>query len=269
MNNLSISYLRGNQNKWQEGNRFYKADLMGYESISEVLVDELCLCTPDINCLHYYLEYKIRNTNPVYCCYSENFLAKEEQEYTLLDILKSVGKESYLDNLEGDALLYFLLEEIKRVTNYSEFEILEYIGKILYLDSIILNEDRHLNNISFIRNGNSWRFAPVFDNGLSLLSDVSKYLMYDKHLGAMINGVRSKPFSDSFRVQLSYLKDIIPPIKLDIALFKKRMFYIQQEELFQFAVPFKQDCFKRALKVLYKRLNELEGIAWNQYPLIM
>lgn len=35
---------------------------------------------------------------------------------------------------------------------------------------IILNEDRHLNNLALIFDGNSFKPSPIFDNGLSLFT---------------------------------------------------------------------------------------------------
>lgn len=42
-----------------------------------------------------------------------------------------------------------------------------YLDTCICLDAIIRNEDRHFNNFALILD----RFAPLFDHGLSLLSD--------------------------------------------------------------------------------------------------
>ena len=45
-----------------------------------------------------------------------------------------------------------------------------YLSKVLTLDMICLNEDRHLNNLALIMRGNDFYPAPIFDNGVSLLT---------------------------------------------------------------------------------------------------
>ncbi len=46
----------------------------------------------------------------------------------------------------------------------------EYLKKIFTLDRITLNEDRHLNNLAVLSQGNQFVPAPIFDNGVSLLT---------------------------------------------------------------------------------------------------
>ena len=51
------------------------------------------------------------------------------------------------------------------------------IARLLTFDALILNEDRHTNNILFLYDPTqkSWQLAPIFDNGLSLLSVEKDY----------------------------------------------------------------------------------------------
>jgi hypothetical protein len=56
-------------------------------------------------------------------------------------------------------------------------EVSRQIAQMLAFDAFILNEDRHTNNILFLFDpiSENWSLAPIFDNGLSLLSDVKDY----------------------------------------------------------------------------------------------
>ena len=45
-----------------------------------------------------------------------------------------------------------------------------YKRQIFMLDMICLNEDRHLNNLAIIMNGDKFTPAPIFDNGIALLT---------------------------------------------------------------------------------------------------
>ena len=70
-------------------------------------------------------------------------------------------------------------------------DIAKSVDKMLVLDYIIANEDRHLNNFGLIRNAETLEWiatAPIFDSGSSL--------GYDKHAGLIISesGMECKPF---------------------------------------------------------------------------
>ena len=72
---------------------------------------------------------------------------------------------------------------------------------ILELDCLTLNEDRHTNNLAVLRNEETkeFRLCPIFDNGLSLLSDLNDYPLTDD-LYTCIERVQAKPF-DSDHVE--------------------------------------------------------------------
>lgn len=74
-------------------------------------------------------------------------------------------------------------------------DITEYLVSTLYFDKLILNEDRHLNNLGIIRKADgSYRQAPIFDNGLGLLA--REQFWGDMDLVYAINRVRYKPFGN-------------------------------------------------------------------------
>ena len=49
----------------------------------------------------------------------------------------------------------------------------QYLNILVQLDLLVLNTDRHMNNIGVIYNSvtNTFRFAPIYDNGQSLRTD--------------------------------------------------------------------------------------------------
>jgi len=60
----------------------------------------------------------------------------------------------------------------------------EQIRKMYLLDSLILNQDRHLGNLGFLFNNDTFEivdFAPVFDFNLSMLCDAKPIDMIDHH----------------------------------------------------------------------------------------
>jgi len=74
------------------------------------------------------------------------------------------------------------------------------LNRMLAIDYIIANEDRHWNNFGFVRNANTlvWiGLAPVYDSGTSL--------WYDKRVGVR---VESKPFLSDHAEQIKLVDDL-------------------------------------------------------------
>jgi hypothetical protein len=82
----------------------------------------------------------------------------------------------------------------------------DYLNKMLTLDYIIANTDRHFNNFGVIRNAESLEWvgpAPIFDSGTSLWHDAE--IGIDK-IGAG-NKNKSKPFRSTHREQIKMVND--------------------------------------------------------------
>lgn len=78
-----------------------------------------------------------------------------------------------------------------------------YLATVFELDALLLNEDRHTNNLAVIRDdtAKAFRLCPIFDHGLSLLSDTGDYPL-EQDAYNCIAKVRAKPFSDDFQEQV-------------------------------------------------------------------
>ena len=68
-----------------------------------------------------------------------------------------------------------------------EYDCSEYLSQILSLDALLLNPDRHFNNLGVIINNQTGccRTAPIFDNGAALLSNYRDYpcdIPFEEHL---------------------------------------------------------------------------------------
>jgi len=75
------------------------------------------------------------------------------------------------------------------------------LDKMLVLDYIILNEDRHYNNFGFIRNAETLQWlgcAPVFDSGTSLWYNTQR----------VGSSTESKPFRKSHAEQIKLVEDL-------------------------------------------------------------
>ncbi len=143
--------------------------IIGHECVNELIVDRL-LSVLGIDHLSYRLihaeiEVDGKNTE-TWLCASEDFKKAGEGKIAL-DVYYQA------ERIRGESPLEFSLRQ-----GWGE-----YIYRMLAVDYLILNRDRHGANIEVLRNSRekTIRLAPLFDHGLSLLfscrrmEDVEKY----------------------------------------------------------------------------------------------
>jgi len=153
----SQSALGGRKIYYKLSNYEKDSGIVGHENINEIIVDRL-LTVLGVEHLHYQLIYADieidGRTHTAYVCASEDFKDRGESKVALDALYKA-------DRMAGETEYDFC----KRLG----FD--EYIDRMLAVDYIILNRDRHGANIEVLRNArkHSLRIAPLFDHGLSLL----------------------------------------------------------------------------------------------------
>lgn len=190
---------KGAQRKYYEDNKWYKENHVGYEGVAEHLASLVLSCS---NIEHYvwYDKCKINGKNG---CVSDNFLSKNEA-YISLDRLHDMyigGKISDIVYERQD-----INERIEYVENfvkeYTDLDIHDYLAKMLTFDALILNTDRHFNNIGIVCDAkeNKYKFAPIFDNGRSLLSETAIF-PFDVSIEENIKNVMGKPFAANLEYQ--------------------------------------------------------------------
>lgn len=196
---------KGNQTKWLYKGIWYKADHMGYEALSEVVVSEL-LKKSNIENFVVYKPVEINYQGEMFRgCESNNF--KEKDQYIIpLERLHrmtvGVGLAGTLVHKdETEARIKYTADFVEAETGLRDVG--KYITILTEIDAFFLNEDRHTNNIAVIRNEKTKEFslAPIFDNGLSVLSDIHDYPI-ENDVYKCITEVRAKPFNISFDEQL-------------------------------------------------------------------
>lgn len=201
------SSSKGDQSKWRIGNKWVKQNSRGYENLSEY-VASLILKSSTLASDEYVVYYPCKLLFPTcqtyFGCYSYDFRDKK-QEVTL-ERLFEMNFQTTSDILSDNRLstldkFNIIVEKIKEFTN---LDIKNSFARMLAFDALILNEDRHTNNILFLYDINSftWQLAPLFDHGLSLLSDEKDYPQ-NIELDILIRQVKSKPFNTSFKKQLA------------------------------------------------------------------
>lgn len=155
------------------------------EVISSVVADILGL-----NSVKYTLLFD--DEYPYSVC--EDFVNKEEDFVTAYQIGKVLKK-----NNSDNAYTHF----VKCANHLGIKNIEDYLDKLIVFDFIIANEDRHFNNLGFIRNAKTLEFvgpSPIFDSGAAfgfdkLTSDIKPF-----------KDIISKPFQSNPLEQLKLVK---------------------------------------------------------------
>ena len=78
------------------------------------------------------------------------------------------------------------------------------------LDAFFLNEDRHTNNIAVLYDTEKdcYELSPIFDQGLSLLADISYDFSLEQPLEDCTKRVEAKPFDSSFVQQVDAAEEL-------------------------------------------------------------
>ncbi len=203
---------KGNQLKFCRDGIWYKADYLGYEGLAEYVVSKL-LGYSDLK-KDEYVDYELEeieyNGNIFKACKSRDF-SNGWNLITLERLFKKVygkGLNYTVRTLtDHEKRLKVLVDQVERITGIVGFG--EYMNKLLTIDAVFLNEDRHTHNIAVLTNEkNEFKLAPVFDNGAALLSDITlEYPVTIDHI-TLIDKVKPKTFCEDFSEQLEISENI-------------------------------------------------------------
>ena len=183
------SYL-GAQKKWvTNSHTWFKRDILGGEAVSETLVSlflSSCLNITEFEA--GFVAYGVSTTGSN-LCYSYSFLKEGESFIPLYDAIKALKpKEQEFMDFEGK--LEYIDSVYEGVLGYS---CKRWLLRVLTLDVMFRNTDRHLSNLGFIsdRKGNL-RIAPIFDNGMSIGVSEGSYFDLSNTISGL--GFQIKPY---------------------------------------------------------------------------
>ena len=210
LNSIGLSQTsKGVLLKWTSENNYYKSGALHYGIFNKIQPIVECICSAirvslGFNGVNYKLELiKSKGSEDfepqdILCCVSENFLKPDE---TLITFAKHY--KSYKGTLTYEKL----------ITDFNQFE--EEINQTLIFDFIVNNIDRHFNNFGYIVNSDI-KYCPIFDNGLSLYSDLNidelKNINKNPYLNKRYD--KSKPFAQKHMSQIKLIKKL-PKINLE------------------------------------------------------
>lgn len=216
---ISITSSKGNQEKWCNDDGFwYKLDQFGYEALSEAVTSDLLKQSNILQDTPFtFVNYKVAE-----CCVhnakrtasvSKNFLHEGEHIITISKLLSGFSKNQLLSTLNrissDKKRLQYIVEQTEEITGLKEFH--TYISLLFEIDSYIVNDDRHLNNIAVIEKDGKFGYCPIFDNGAGLLSNMQIYRS-DIEPKGLIKSVLASPFRISFNREVNMTHSLYGPV---------------------------------------------------------
>lgn len=201
------SSSKGNQIKWFNGTHWIKENSMGYEDLAEWVSSKiLSFSNLESNSYINYDLCKVRYEDGTSNdgCVSENFIPKLTALITLHRLFEKINIDFSIFEKNNHSVDYRIKYTIENIYNSIGLDITSYLSALITLDAFILNEDRHFNNIAFLVKNGEFYPCPIFDNGLSLLSDIRDYPL-DTPSDISMRRVKSRTFSSSFSKQLEVL----------------------------------------------------------------
>ncbi len=211
---IALTSSKGNQEKWCDDNIWYKLDQFGYEVLAEAVTSEILeKSNIESDTPFKFVRYSIEKVNvhnaDRIACTSPNFLRQGEAIITLNKLLSSNIEVSLIEKLSrlssDKKRIQYLVDTTKEITGLAYFD--KYLTLLFEIDSLILNDDRHLNNIAVLEKNGKFDYCPIFDNGAGLLSNTQIYRMDIEPKGIMKTMVAS-PFFMTFNRELKTVRSL-------------------------------------------------------------
>ena len=205
---------KGNQEKWLDGGKWYKLDQFGYEALAEtftsLLLERSNIESETPFCFTRYAMERLHvHGRERTGCISENFLHPGEAIITLSHLFRQhLGSPiaKTLGKLPSDKRrMAYLAEATADITGLQEFP--QYLTLLFEIDALVLNDDRHLNNIAVIAKAGKYQYCPIFDQGAGLLSN-TMYSPMDIEPKALIAQAKARPFQTTFNRQIKTMQGL-------------------------------------------------------------
>lgn len=203
---------KGNQLKFERDGIWYKADYLGYEGLAEYTVSKLLACSTlrESEYVAYEPEEILYNGQVFRGCKSRDF-TEGWQLITLERLFQQTcgkGLNSTIHCLENHTdRLKMLADQAERITGIRGFRV--YLQKMLTIDTLFLNEDRHTHNIAVMTNErHEYRLAPFFDHGACLLSDTMLDYPLNQDCLQLLHKAKPKTFCQDFEEQMDISEEL-------------------------------------------------------------
>ena len=201
---------KGMQPKWHKDNMWFKMDTNRYEGLAETIIsDMLDHSNVDRHFSYSPVTMKYKNENHTGCM-SPNGLNEDEELITIYQLMELSDSDfskrinNNFDYASPKEYISEFIQESKELTELKDID--RYYTKMFELDTITLNNDRHMNNISLVMHDNGrvyYDCGPIFDNGNAFAlshENVKKWKECERTYN-IVMAVEGKPFSTDFDTQ--------------------------------------------------------------------
>ena len=207
---------KGNQEKWHDSlsDCWYKLDQFGYEALAETFASAILeksnieADTPFTFVRYQMAKLQVRGRDRN-GCESRNFLLQGQSLITINRLLSNhlgVPLKQKLIQLPSDKKrIEYLADLAAKTTGLTEFP--RYLTLLFEVDTLLCNDDRHLNNIAVIEQASTYDYCPIFDNGAGLLSNTQISQM-DISPKALIASLRARPMGTTFTRQMNTARSL-------------------------------------------------------------
>lgn len=215
---IALTSSKGNQEKWCENNVWYKLDQFGYEALAEAVASKILeKSNIETDTPFTFVRYDVEKVNvhniARTACVSENFLNSGNAIVTINKLISNNLDTSLLHKLSkfnsDKKRIQYIVDMTTEITGLKCFD--KYLTLLFEIDSLIMNDDRHLNNIAVLENNGKFDYCPIFDNGAGLLSNMQIYKTDIEPKGIMKVMVAS-PFSMTFNRELKTIHSLYGPV---------------------------------------------------------
>lgn len=199
---------KGNQEKWKDKGKWYKLDQFGYEALAETVVSLLLeKSNIELETPFTFVRYNLDRVNvhrfDRTVCVSNDFLKEGQAIITVAKLFSKFNSNSFKNELErlpsDKKRIQYLVDKTREYTGLLDFD--KYVTLLFEIDSLFLNDDRHLNNIAVLEKNGKYDYCPIFDNGAALLSNVRTMPLDIEPQGLMKN-LLARPFNMTFNREL-------------------------------------------------------------------
>ena len=207
---VAATSSKGNQEKWYDApsDRWYKLDTGAFEALSEtiasVILSHSNLSDLGFSAVPYQIEKVRVHRREQIACVSPNFLHPGEEIVTLAHLLKAELGADYQRIFHSRSSIplrmQILVEQVEQITGLTRFG--AYLTLLFEYDALILNDDRHLNNIAVLYTPTGYRYCPLFDHGAGFLLDPVAYA-FDIETNALVKQAIARPFRCKFYTQVN------------------------------------------------------------------
>lgn len=200
---------KGNQEKWLENGKWYKLDQFGYEALAEVMTSRILeqsnieRDTPFTFVRYEMQTVKVHGFQRT-ACVSRNFLQSGQSILTVNALFRQLSVTPLIKQLgklpSDKRRMAYLASAVSEMTGLADFD--KYLALLFEIDALILNDDRHLNNIAVLEENGRFLYCPIFDNGAGLLSNMQT-LRADIDPKGLMKSLTASPFQMTFNRSLS------------------------------------------------------------------